>query len=46
MEVVDYISKDANVIGTKWVFIKKENGMKKAKLVVFGCQQIPNEDFM
>ena len=35
----------ANLLGSKWVFKKKKNGVYRARLVAKGYNQIPGVDF-
>jgi len=46
MKIVNNIPKNAHIIDTKWVFTKKENNKRKARLVARGFQQVPGEDFI
>ena len=39
------ISGDRRLIGSKWVFKKKRNGVYRARLVGMGYSQIPGVDY-
>ena len=40
-----YVTKGKTLIDSKWVFMKKKNGIYWAKLIVLGCSQVPGVDF-
>ena len=42
---LDEIPKDRKVIGCKWVFKSKRNGIQRARLVALGYNQVPGMDF-
>ena len=39
------IPKERRLIGSKWVFKKKRNGVYRARLVALGYSQIPGADY-
>ena len=39
MRIVNNIPKDTTLIDTRWVFITKDNGVKRARLVARGFKQ-------
>ena len=40
-----YVPKGRTLIGNKWVFKKKKNGIYRAKLVALGYSQVPGVNF-
>jgi copper chaperone CopZ len=42
---IESVPKDKKLIGSKWVFKKKKNGIYRTRLVALGYSQIPGVDF-
>jgi hypothetical protein len=42
---LDEVPKGRKIIGCKWVFKKKRNGVQRARLVALGYSQVPGIDF-
>ena len=39
------VSAEQSLIGNKWVFKQKKNGVHRARLVALGYSQVPSVDF-
>jgi Reverse transcriptase (RNA-dependent DNA polymerase) len=42
---LDKVPPDRKIIGSKWVFKKKRNAVKRARLIALGYSQVPGFDF-